>query len=263
MTEPLARNRVGVQNMLTHELHYRFYCWGPSKAPMEMTPIEQAKWHAHLQTPVLYNNHKPVEVDPKIIQLVDMTGIKSTKDAIQNHERVLILTPLRDASGFITKYFDLLCELTYPHNLIDLAFLVSDSADETEAILTKELERIQKGLGTEPFRSVKVIRKDFGFALSQNVEERHGFKAQGPRRIAMAKSRNFLLSAALQPEHSWVYWRDVDIVDSPAKIIEDFISHDRDILVPSKLLSSFLYLRWLILNRYLVPPIRQRPRYRR
>jgi hypothetical protein len=51
----------------------------------------------------------------------------------------------------------------------------------------------------------------------------------------MGKARNFLLSAALKPEHSWVYWRDVDIVDSPAEIIEDFANHDRDILVPSKL----------------------------
>ena len=54
----------------------------------------------------------------------------------------------------------------------------------------------------------------------------------------MGKARNFLLSAALKPEHSWVYWRDVDIQDSPSKIIEDFVAHDRDILVPSKLRSG-------------------------
>jgi len=69
--------------------------------------------------------------------------------------------------------------------------------------------------------------------VSQNVEDRHGFKAQGPRRRIMGKARNFLLSAALKPEHSWVYWRDVDIQDSPSKIIEDFVAHDRDILVPN------------------------------
>jgi hypothetical protein len=49
----------------------------------------------------------------------------------------------------------------------------------------------------------------------------------------MGKARNFLLSAALKPEHSWVYWRDVDIQDSPNKILEDLIAHDRDIIVPS------------------------------
>jgi len=37
----------------------------------------------------------------------------------------------------------------------------------------------------------------------------------------------------LKADHSWVYWRDVDIVESPAKILEDFVAHDRDILVPN------------------------------
>jgi hypothetical protein len=65
------------------------------------------------------------------------------------------------------------------------------------------------------------------------VEQRHGFEAQAPRRKVMARARNYLLSAALKPEHSWVYWRDSDIVDSPKKILEDFIAHDRDIIVPN------------------------------
>ena len=75
--------------------------------------------------------------------------------------------------------------------------------------------------------------KDFGASTSQSVEERHGFEAQAPRRKIMARARNYLLSAALKPEHSWVYWRDSDIVDSPKKILEDFMAHDRDIIVPS------------------------------
>jgi len=77
------------------------------------------------------------------------------------------------------------------------------------------------------------VEKDFGVVTAQTVDERHGFKAQAPRRKNMARARNYLLSAALKPEHSWVYWRDVDIVDSPKKILEDFVAHDRDIIVPS------------------------------
>lgn len=50
----------------------------------------------------------------------------------------------------------------------------------------------------------------------------------------MGKARNYLLSAALKPEHSWVYWRDVDITESPKEILEDFIAHDKDVIVPSK-----------------------------
>jgi Anp1 len=37
-------------------------------------------------------------------------------------------------------------------------------------------------------------------------------------------------------------WRDVDIVDSPKKIIEDFIAHDKDVIVPSR--SPLNYPRW-------------------
>ncbi|KAI1344794.1 putative ANP1 protein [Xylariaceae sp. FL0016] len=210
-----------------------FYCWGPSKAPMDMTLNEQQAWNAHLQTPVIFNHHAPIEINDTTISRVDLNAIHSTRNALDNEERVLILTPLKDAAPYLSKYFDLLVELTYPHHLIDLAFLVGDSHDDTLAVLAMELERIQKQKGTVPFNSALVVEKDFGGHLSQSVEDRHGFEAQGPRRKAMGRARNYLLSAAMKPEHSWVYWRDVDIVENPARIIEDFIAHDRDVLVPN------------------------------
>lgn len=205
---------------------------------MEMSLNEQQAWNAHLQTPVIFNHHTPIEVNESTITSVNLNPIKSTRQALQNEERVLILTPLKDAAPYLSKYFELIAELTYPHNLIDLAFLVGDSSDDTLGVLAMELERIQKRPDKIPFRSALVVEKDFHFQLSQSVEERHGFEAQGPRRKAMGKARNYLLSTALKPEHSWVYWRDVDIVDSPKKILEDFIAHDRDILVPSTLKAA-------------------------
>ncbi|KAH8685620.1 putative ANP1 protein [Tricladium varicosporioides] len=215
----------------------RFYCWGPSKPPMRMTQNEAVDWNAHLQTPVIFNHHEPLVINSSTIKRVDLNTITSTPSAVANHERVLILTPLRDAATYLPKYFDLLSELTYPHHLIDLGFLVGDSTDDTLAVLASELARIQKTTDNliEPFNSVLIVEKDFGTAAvaSQNVEERHGFAAQGPRRKLMAKARNYLLTAALKPEHSWVYWRDSDIMDSPKKIIEDFVAHDRDIIVPN------------------------------
>ncbi|KAF2127364.1 glycosyltransferase family 62 protein [Dothidotthia symphoricarpi CBS 119687] len=210
----------------------KFHCWGPSKPPMHMSANENADWHRHLQTPVLFNPHKPVEVSNRDIQHVDLNAVKSTIDAVRNKERVLILTPLRDASFYLAKHFDLLTQLTYPHDLIDLAFLVGDSTDDTTAALAIELDRMQNNPDVA-FRSAMIVEKDFGITLSQDVEYRHSFAAQGPRRKALGKARNYLLSAAMKPEHSWVYWRDIDIVDSPAKIIEDFIAHDRDVLVPN------------------------------
>ncbi|KAF2117766.1 Anp1-domain-containing protein [Lophiotrema nucula] len=208
----------------------RFYCFGPSKPPMQMTQNENAEWHAHMSTPVIFNHHKPVEVNASV-QHVNLNEITSTPQSAYNKERVLLLTPLRDAAPYLAKHFDLITELKYPHDLIDLAFLVGDSTDDTMAFLGRELDRIQ---GTAAaFRSVTIVEKDFGVTHGQNVEDRHGFAAQGPRRKAMGRARNYLLSAALKPEHSWVYWRDVDIVDSPDEIIEDFTAHDVDILVPN------------------------------
>ncbi|EOO01913.1 putative mannan polymerase ii complex anp1 subunit protein [Phaeoacremonium minimum UCRPA7] len=200
---------------------------------MDMTLNEQASWNAHLQTPVIFNHHQPYEVNSSTITHVDLNPIKSTKKAVANEERVLILTPLKDAAPYLSKYFELIAELTYPHHLIDIAFLVSDSTDDTLAVLASELDRIQKRPDNIAFRSAMVVEKDMNFKLSQNVQDRHGFEAQGPRRKNMGRARNYLLSAAMKPEHSWVYWRDVDIVDSPKKIIEDFIAHDRDVLVPN------------------------------
>lgn len=200
---------------------------------MEMTTNELTAWNHRLQTPVIFNHHAPIEINSTTIEEVDLNPIQSTRKAVAAEERVLLLTPLKDAAPYLSKYFELLAELTYPHHLIDLAFLVGDSKDDTLAVLASELKRIQGRPDKIPFHSVKVVKKDFHFELSQDVKDRHGFEAQGPRRKALGRARNYLLYSALQPTHSWVYWRDVDIVDSPEKIIEDLIAHDRDIIVPN------------------------------
>ncbi|PCD35263.1 hypothetical protein AU210_007845 [Fusarium oxysporum f. sp. radicis-cucumerinum] len=208
-------------------------CWGPNKSPMEMTPNEHALWNAHMQTPVLFNHHKPLKVESPSIQHIDLNPITSSPQALIRNERVLILTPLKDAAPFLKNYFKLIAELTYPHRLIDLAFLISDSKDDTLAVLASELDHLQKRKDEVPFNSITVVEKNFHFHLSQDAEQRHGFEVQAPRRKAMAKARNYLLATALKPEHSWVYWRDVDIEQAPRRIIEDFVAHDRDILVPN------------------------------
>ena len=205
---------------------------------MEMTPNDASDWSG-LDTPVIFNHHAPLEINSSTIINYDLNPIKSTADGLENKERVLILTPLRDADKHLEKYFELLVKLTYPHDLIDLGFLVGDSSDTTLAKLAAEVERVQKKTDKTAFRSVKIIQKDFGgIAYSQEVEARHAFEAQAIRRKAIGKARNYLLYSALAPDHSWVYWRDVDIVDSPPPIIQDMILHDKDIIVPSKWASS-------------------------
>ena len=200
---------------------------------MEMTPNDASDWSG-FDTPVVFNHHTPLEINSSTIAHFDLNPIKSTAD-LDNKERVLILTPLRDADKHLERYFELLVKLTYPHDLIDLGFLVGDSSDTTMAKLSAEVDRVQRKTDNTAFRSVKIIQKDFGSIMySQDVEARHGFESQAPRRKAMGRARNYLLSSALGPDHSWVYWRDVDIVDSPPPIIQDMILHDKDIIVPSK-----------------------------
>jgi hypothetical protein len=248
---------------LTGWVAYSFYCYGSSKSPMQMSINEMVEWNAHLQTPVLFNHHEPYEVNSSSISTFDLNPIKSTPQAVANRERVLILTPLRDAAPYLPKYFDLLSELTYPHDLIDLAFLVGDSTDDTLAVLTSELKRVQDQVDEKiAFRSALVVQKDFGAVVDMDIEDKHSFKAQGPRRKSIARARNYLLYSALKPDHSWVYWRDVDIVDSPKKIIEDFVAHDKDVLVPSMYHSIAL---WRCIAdsacRHLVPSLRKWSRH--
>jgi hypothetical protein len=54
----------------------------------------------------------------------------------------------------------------------------------------------------------------------------------------MARSRNYLLTAALREYHSWVLWLDIDIVDYPSTIVEDLQSVDVDVVVPNCLLKT-------------------------
>lgn len=145
-------------------------------------------------------------------------------------------TPLRDAASHLPMFFSHLRNLTYPHNLVDLAFLVSDSKDGTLKMLSNMLQELQDDPDPKmAYGEISVIQKDFGATLTQDFESRHGFAAQAGRRKLMAQARNWLLSATLRPTHSWVYWRDADVETAPVTILEDLMRHNKDIIVPSKL----------------------------
>lgn len=148
-------------------------------------------------------------------------------------QRVLILTPLKDAATHLPHHIALLSNLTYPHHLIDLGFIIGDTVDDTRSVLDRELDKIASGKQSKPFNSCTIVLKNLGDAASQEVAARHGFAAQIDRRKKIAIVRNTLLSKTLKPEHDWVYWRDVDIAEAPNSILEDFIAHDKDVLVPS------------------------------
>ncbi|EGV65469.1 Mannan polymerase II complex anp1 subunit [Yamadazyma tenuis] len=168
------------------------------------------------------------------VQYFDLAHYQGSKDGWQREERVLFCVPLRDASAHLPMFFGHMRNLTYPHHLIDLAFLVSDSSDNTMGNLKKHLMAIQNDPDhSMRFGEIEIFEKDFGQIIGQSFSDRHGFAAQGPRRKLMARARNWLWSVAIKPYHSHVYWRDADVETVPPTILEDLMHHDKDVIVPN------------------------------
>lgn len=177
----------------------------------------------------------PGDLHLQTVRYYDLSEVQGSEKGWERGERVLMCTPLRDASSHLPMFFSHLRNLTYPHNLIDLAFLVSDSKDDTLTMLSSMLEQVQNDPDPKmTFGEISVIQKDFGQKVQQDVESRHGFEAQAGRRKLMAQARNWLLSATMRPTHSWVYWRDADVETAPFTIIEDLMRHNKDVTVPSE-----------------------------
>jgi mannan polymerase II complex ANP1 subunit len=197
-----------------------FPSWRASILPALSLGILSSSEHLQIQT----------------VRYYDLAKVKGSASGWEHEDRVLMCTPLRDAASHLPMFFSHLRNLTYPHHLIDLAFLVSDSKDETNEKLLEMLEELQRDPDRDmSFGEISVIQKDFGQQVNQDVESRHGFAAQAGRRKLMAQARNWLLSATLRPTHSWVYWRDADVLTAPSTILEDLMRHDKDVIVPSEL----------------------------
>ena len=138
--------------------------------------------------------------------------------------KILILTPVKDAVAFLPHLWENLNALTYSHERISLAFLESDSIDNTYGFIEQHLLELQA-----EFAKVSVFKRDYAYRSSlPRWEASQQFK----RRSIMAKSRNYLLSAALEDEE-WVLWIDVDVARWPDDVIEQLLTADKDIVVPN------------------------------
>ena len=203
--------------------------------------IPSARDYLHISSNDAAFEHFDIET----LRYYDLEEVQGSSRGWEREERILLCTPLRDAEPHLNMFFAHLRNFTYPHHLIDLAFLVSDSKDRTEELLSELLQKQQADQDPlQPYGEISVIHKDFGQKVNQDVESRHGFAAQAGRRKLMAQARNWLLSAALRPYHSWVFWRDADVETCPYTVLEDLMRHDKDVIVPSMLLlllHCFLY----------------------
>lgn len=163
-----------------------------------------------------------------------MNNVTSTADPLANRETILILTPL---ARFYQEYWDNLLKLSYPHDLITLAFIIPKNKEGNAATaeLQEQITKTQKsGPENKRFASIIIERQDFEPPLvNQDEKERHKMENQKDRRAAMSRARNSLLFTTLGPHTSWVLWLDGDIIETPPSLIEDLASHDKPIIVPN------------------------------
>jgi len=142
------------------------------------------------------------------------------------NETILILTPVKNAAIHLDTYARGLRRLTYPHELLSLGFLESDSTDGT----WEQLQRRGEALRQE-FRRVALFQRHYGFAIPPGLP-RWAPQIQVQRRTILARARNQLLFRALDDEQ-WVLWLDVDVIEYPSDIIERLLAAGRDIVTPN------------------------------
>jgi hypothetical protein len=142
-----------------------------------------------------------------------------------DRQTVLILTPVKNATGFLDTYFAGLDRLTYPASSTSLGFLESDSDDATYDRICDRLEPLRTR-----YASVQIWQKNFDFRIPRALP-RWTEAFQIPRRKVLAKARNQLLFRALK-DQNWVLWLDVDVIDYPPDLIERMIATGRDIVHP-------------------------------
>ena len=171
-----------------------------------------------ISTSEIYDDSFLLGEDIPSVRFYDLTQATGSSRGWERNEKILVCVPLRDAAPILPLFFSHMRNLTYPHHLIDLAFLISDSSDQTSETLMHHLSTLQQS--KYKFNRAMVFEKDFGQGVGQGFSDRHGFEAQAPRRKVMARARNWLLTSGLTAGYSWVYWRDADVETAPPTIIE-------------------------------------------
>ncbi|KAH8175976.1 anp1 domain-containing protein [Sarocladium implicatum] len=174
-----------------------------------------------------------INLGPPPVSHYNLNNVTITSDPIANQENILILSPM---ARFYDEYWDNLLQLSYPHELITLGFILPKTKEGNAATsaLQKRIQKTQHGPERHRFKSIIILRQDFDVPLqSQEESERHKLSNQKARRAAMAKARNSLLFTTLGPATSWVLWLDSDIVETPHSLIQDLASYDKPVIVPN------------------------------
>lgn len=173
----------------------------------------------------------PQDLASEYIKHYDLNKLKSTSNALQNRENVLILTPM---SKFLPEYWQNLLNLNYPRQLIELGFILPRNKDGEKTLkqLEEAVKLVQnpKNPKTQRFSKVHILRQDSHSLNSQDEKERHALRVQKFRRSQMAAARNSLVFTTIGPYTSWVLWLDADIVETPNTLIQDLTKHNKPVV---------------------------------
>ena len=212
-----------------------YFLIAPSSAPSQVAKhsVEAARHHLSPPTSPYRkpNSGSAQDLGPPPVVHYHLNHVTITSNPLENEERILILTPM---ARFYIEYWDNLLQLSYPHGLVTLGFIIPKTKEGNAATvaLQAQIQKTQKqGPEKDRFRSIIILRQDLDPALeSQDESERHKMENQKVRREVMAKARNSLLFTTLGPTTSWVLWLDADIVETPATLIQDLARHDKPVI---------------------------------
>lgn len=96
------------------------------------------------------------------VEKYDLSTFTGSSNGATNRDHLLLCVPLRDAEHVLPLMFKHLMNLTYPHELIDLAFLVSDCSegDRTLDALLAYSKHLQNGTLSQVFTEMDQYEMD-------------------------------------------------------------------------------------------------------
>lgn len=139
--------------------------------------------------------------------------------------RILVLTPMKDATPYLPRYLELLGTLDWPRERLSIGILEGDSRDETAAHLAELKPEFDRRASR-----VTILSRDYGVRLPEGLP-RWAPALQLLRRKTLARARNQLLFRALDDE-DWVLWLDVDLVDYPPDSLHRLLATGHDLVMP-------------------------------
>lgn len=94
------------------------------------------------------------------IELYDLSKFNGNPNGEEQRDHILLCVPLRDAEEVLPLMFRNLMNITYPHELIDLAFLVSDCSegDNTLQALKTYVRHLQNGTLSDVLKDIDIVQ---------------------------------------------------------------------------------------------------------